>query len=61
MTESNGKNKLALFFRWAARLTGIAIGGLFLLFKATMELHERLEGQHSQTRTKRVYPRSAWC
>ncbi len=32
MSESNAKNWPALLSRWAARLTGIAIGGLFLLF-----------------------------
>lgn len=32
MSENNERSKLALFIHWAARLTGIAIGGLFLLF-----------------------------
>lgn len=54
-----------LFTVWGHAFSGrdliLLVGGMFLLFKATMELHERLEGQHSQTRTKRVYPRSAWC
>ncbi|MBP6346011.1 TerC family protein [Neisseriaceae bacterium CLB008] len=33
------------------------VGGLFLLYKATMELHERLEGHnsHAQTKETRVY------
>jgi len=30
-------------------------GGLFLLFKGTMELHERLEGAHGSAGTKLVY------
>lgn len=30
-------------------------GGLFLLFKATMELHERLEGQHKTEGAPRAY------
>lgn len=30
------------------------IGGLFLLFKATQEIHERLEGPHEEKRTPRA-------
>ncbi|MFL6587999.1 MAG: TerC family protein [Luteimonas sp.] len=48
-----------LFTVWGHDFSGrdliLLVGGVFLLFKATMELHERLEGQQSQTSTKRVY------
>ena len=48
-----------LFTVWGNDFSGrdliLLVGGVFLLFKATMELHERLEGQQSQTSTKRVY------
>ncbi|WP_303748484.1 TerC family protein [Stenotrophomonas pigmentata] len=33
----------------------LLIGGLFLLFKATMELHERLEGRSHETGDNKVY------
>lgn len=48
-----------LFSIWGNAFSGrdliLLVGGVFLLFKATMELHERLEGHQSQTSTKRVY------
>ncbi|MBD9369695.1 TerC family protein [Xanthomonas sp. XNM01] len=48
-----------LFSIWGHSFSGrdliLLIGGVFLLFKATMELHERLEGHQSQTATRRVY------
>ncbi|MGA0595185.1 TerC family protein [Enterovirga sp. CN4-39] len=33
----------------------LIVGGLFLLFKGTMELHERLEGSHGRDEGKRAY------
>lgn len=33
----------------------LMLGGFFLLFKGTMELHERIEGKSHQTRGPRVY------
>lgn len=33
----------------------LIVGGFFLLFKATLELHERLEGNRQQATTARVY------
>ncbi len=48
-----------LFSVWGNTFSGrdliLLIGGLFLLFKATMELHERLEGRQHDHNTKRVY------
>lgn len=35
------------------------VGGIFLLFKATMELHERLEGRPHHQDEQRVFP-SFW-
>ena len=42
-------------FSFAGRDLILLIGGLFLLFKATMELHERLEGAHLTATGPRVY------
>lgn len=48
-----------LFSVWGNSFSGrdliLLIGGLFLLFKATMELHERLEGRQHEATTKKVY------
>ena len=48
-----------LFSVWGNAFSGrdliLLFGGIFLLFKATMELHERLEGQQHKQNTKRVY------
>ncbi|ATD66779.1 MULTISPECIES: TerC family protein [Luteimonas] len=48
-----------LFTVWGQAFSGrdliLLLGGVFLLFKATMELHERLEGHQSQSNTKKVY------
>ena len=44
---------------WGFGLSGrdliLILGGLFLLFKGTMELHERLEGQEAQGEKKVVH------
>lgn len=48
-----------LFSIWGNSFSGrdliLLVGGLFLLFKATMELHERLEGRQHEATTKKVY------
>lgn len=48
-----------LFSVWGNAFSGrdliLLIGGVFLLFKATMELHERLEGSQHHASTKKVY------
>jgi len=42
-------------FSFSGRDLILLVGGLFLLFKATMELHERLEGAHLTASGPRVY------
>lgn len=42
-------------FSFSGRDLILIVGGLFLIFKATMELHERLEGVTHQATGKRVY------
>jgi len=48
-----------LFSVWGHAFSGrdliLLIGGIFLLFKATMELHERLEGRQHTHNAKKVY------
>ena len=48
-----------LFFVFEHAFSGrdliLLVGGLFLLFKATMELHERLEGRAHETGGNKVY------
>ncbi|MEN5060222.1 TerC family protein [Luteimonas sp. TWI1416] len=48
-----------LFSVWEHAFSGrdliLLVGGLFLLFKATMELHERLEGREHDSGGKRAY------
>lgn len=48
-----------LFSVWGHEFSGrdliLLIGGVFLLFKATMELHERLEGRQQIQNGKKVY------
>lgn len=48
-----------LFSVWGHAFSGrdliLLVGGLFLLFKATMELHERLEGRQHARGTKKAY------
>lgn len=48
-----------LFAVWGHAFSGrdliLLVGGLFLLFKATMELHERLEGREHEGNGKRAY------
>lgn len=50
-------------FSFSGRDLILLFGGVFLLFKATMELHERLEGQTHQTAPTAVTPSSGrwWC
>jgi CBS domain containing-hemolysin-like protein len=44
-----------LGFTFSGRDLILMLGGVFLLFKATVELHERLEGGHGQHAGPRVY------
>ena len=48
-------------FTFSGRDLILLLGGLFLLFKATSELHERLEGHsHQQTQSTRASPNFPW-
>lgn len=52
-----------IFFIYSLSFSGrdliLLVGGIFLLFKATMELHERLEGRPHHQDEQRVFP-SFW-